>query len=81
MSICGECEVSFAERIYEIRTLGGRRRLRGWIVFVDERTAREETNRLRYGRLKEATILRVHGAVSGQDLTQRKEGRQSPAFC
>jgi hypothetical protein len=51
--------VSAAEGIDEVWTLEGGGNLLGRIVFVNEGTAREETDRLRYGRLEEAPKLRM----------------------
>jgi hypothetical protein len=72
LSVCSEREVAVGERIDEIWALERRRRLRWWILLV-EWTARKETDRLRYSRLKEAAELRMRRAMCRKDLSEGKE--------
>lgn len=45
---------------------------------MEERSAREETDCLRDGRLEETTKLRVRGTMCGQNLTEaEKSGKPS----
>lgn len=46
---------------------------------MEERTARQEANGLRYGGLEEAAILRVSTAVSRQSLAECEESREPSA--
>jgi hypothetical protein len=46
-----------AERIDKVWTLEGGSGLLGRVVGIEERTARQKANRLRYGGLKESSIL------------------------
>jgi hypothetical protein len=48
-------------------------------MLVQERAAREEADRLRYGGLEEAPEWRMRSPVRRQDLAQGEEGRESPA--
>jgi len=72
MSICRECEVAVSEGVDQIWALQRRCRLY-WCVLLVERPAREETDRLRYGRLEEAAELRMRLSMCRENLPEGEE--------
>jgi hypothetical protein len=65
--------MTFTERVDEVWALKRSGRLLWRSMLVYEGTAREETDRLRYGRLEEAAKLRMRRAVCGQKLAESEE--------
>jgi hypothetical protein len=76
-----EGEVSATEGIDEVRAPQRGGGLFGRIMLVYEGTAREETDRLRHGRLQEAAKLRMRRAVCGQDLAESEESGDCSVWC
>jgi hypothetical protein len=76
LPVCRECKVAAGERVDEIWALGRCRRLCWWVLLV-EWTAREETDRLRYGGLEEAAKLGMRRSMCGKNLSEGEECRQS----